>query len=388
MQKILDWLASPFGGGDNNKQPLPVLSNSQLLVPSNRSTHYCKTHEYGVPKVLSSHDLSTLTSLGDKKRNYDDLLKDYVVVEQLRDGSTAEVFLAKHVVSGSLVIIKEQLLKNREVSSIYKEAIMHSRCEFSSVVKFVATAANQTAMVILQEYCSGGELYDAIVPDVGLPVQQAESYLLQLINSVIDMHSANVVHRDLKPENIILDESKSNLKVIDFGLSDDARRKRVRRHVGTVPYMAPELMANSSQKYISTDLCKTDVWSLGITFFCMLTGTFPWAQADKSCAQYRRFRRGDFSRKPWKNLLPTHLTLLRHMLAENPSERWDAQAIKEYIIAHWVIVESEDEGLVIDRHGDSKLKNSADSGFESESTDEMEVRAPPHEDDPVLTEDW
>ncbi|KAM0929643.1 hypothetical protein ACQ4PT_001657 [Festuca glaucescens] len=93
-----------------------------------------------------------------------------------------------------------------------------------------------------------------------------QSYIYQLLCGVKYLHSANIVHRDLKPQNLLLTENATILKICDFG---EARisGNHMTRHVGTLPYKAPEILLHSNL-YTSA----VDIWSVGCIFAELLLG--------------------------------------------------------------------------------------------------------------------
>ncbi|KNC80271.1 CAMK/CAMKL/CHK1 protein kinase [Sphaeroforma arctica JP610] len=294
-------------------------------------------------QVMSVPDLSNMksTSHWNKRRDFKELLREYLVVQTLSEGSTAEVFLAEERATGKLVIIKEQLLEKRDRKMVHREACIHSRLQHPNIVELYSTAKNQKVMVLLQEYVGGGELFDAVIPDIGVHPMRVRSYLLQLVSAIKYLHNLGIAHRDIKPENVCLDSSKEIPKLIDFGLSEYVSEEPgavYKRHVGTVPYMAAELWLDVEATHIDVDIVATDVWALGIMLFCMLAGRFPWGEASLRSKEYQRYLKGDFSRKPWKSIPEVQLTLLRHMLDVDPRTRWNIVEVEQYILTRWAPV--------------------------------------------------
>ena len=75
-----------------------------------------------------------------------------------------------------------------------------------NVIKFYGFRKNTNIQYLFLEYASGGELFDRIEPDVGMPQQEANKFYRELINGVEYLHGIGVTHRDLKPENLLLDD--------------------------------------------------------------------------------------------------------------------------------------------------------------------------------------
>merc|ERR1719188_1784185 len=88
-----------------------------------------------------------------------------------------------------------------------------------NIIKLYEIIETPQQLLMIMEYCSGGELFDHIVERGRIPEKDACRFFQQILSGVEQVHGMNVVHRDLKPENLLLDE-KNNIKIVDFGLSN------------------------------------------------------------------------------------------------------------------------------------------------------------------------
>ncbi|KNC82661.1 CAMK/CAMKL/CHK1 protein kinase [Sphaeroforma arctica JP610] len=270
-----------------------------------------------------------------------DLLREYVVIKTLSQGSTAEVFLAKERATGALMVVKEQRLEKSDIAFVDREAMLHSRLHHPNIVALYETAKNNEVMVLLQEYMGGGELYSAVIPNIGAHPMRVRHYFTQLVSAIRYMHDVGVAHRDIKLENVCLDSSKKTAKLVDFGLSECVNERPgalYKRHVGTIPYMAAELWYNQDATYVEVDIKATDVWALGVLLFCLLVGRFPWGEASHRSKEYQMYLRHDFTQQPWRTIPDTQSTLLIHMLDVNPARRWTSAQVERYIYTHWAVV--------------------------------------------------
>ena len=114
------------------------------------------------------------------------------------------------------------------------------------------------------------------------------------------MHSKKICHRDIKVENIILNKEDDAIKLIDFGLSCKTDKCEKNKALGTLMFMAPEVLRH--EKYTE----KSDMWSIGVVLFVMLTGRVPFVEQDKS-KLYEEILTGQFdvSGKKLNSLLVT-----------------------------------------------------------------------------------
>jgi serine/threonine protein kinase len=121
------------------------------------------------------------------------------------------------------------------------------------------------------DLCAGGELFDYIIKHSKLDEPLAALILKQMVFAVSYCHSLGVAHRDLKPENILI-EKFPRIKISDFGLCGfiSADRK-MDTFCGSPTYCAPECLSKTTyQGELS------DIWSLGVILYCMVTGNNPW----------------------------------------------------------------------------------------------------------------
>jgi len=138
-------------------------------------------------------------------------------------------------------------------------------------------------ILLVLEYCPGGELFDILYYTQQLDEITARTYFLQMMNGLKECHDAGIIHRDIKPQNLLLD-AYFQLKITDFGLSKlckDADAAVLKTHfVGTRGYQAPELL--KKKRYGKA----CDIFSAGVVLFILLTGYPPFEQAVKSDKWY------------------------------------------------------------------------------------------------------
>jgi len=190
-------------------------------------------------------------------------------------------------------------------------------------------------MMLVLEYCPGGELFDILLYTHKLEPVTARTYLVQLLTGLKACHDVGVVHRDIKPQNLLLDD-RYQLKIADFGLSFLSKQHKDARDLlksccGTPGYQAPELI--KGEWY--TKAC--DIFSCGVVLFILLTGYPPFRKAWKHDKYYRALCE-DKSADFWKNHSGVKLDkaskqLITGMLAYRGRERL---TLEECLQHKWV----------------------------------------------------
>lgn len=220
--------------------------------------------------------------------------------------------------------------------TISKEVVLHSECsKHPNVLKLIDCNIDKDYLWIILEMADGGDLFDKIEPDVGVDNDVAQFYFQQLTNAVAFLHdNCGIAHRDIKPENILLDRH-GNLKLADFGLATKFKRKdgtlrKFNDTVGSPPYMAPEIFNSSKTSRYYANI--TDVWSIGIFIFVLLTGEIPWQLPIKDDVHFADFmyNNGNINSGPWAKIDFSHLNLLRKILRDNPSKRIQISELQKH----------------------------------------------------------
>ncbi|KAF0763725.1 serine/threonine-protein kinase Chk1-like, partial [Aphis craccivora] len=142
------------------------------------------------------------------------------IVQILGEGTFGEVKLLVNQRNRSFVAMKTIDLLNysNALATVKKEAAIHCRLNHPSIIKYYGQRHCKDNYYIFLEYASGGELFDRIEPDIGMPLSDARKFFKELIAGVEYLHNNGIAHRDLKPENLLLDVN-GNLKISDFGLA-------------------------------------------------------------------------------------------------------------------------------------------------------------------------
>lgn len=130
------------------------------------------------------------------------------------------------------------------VEEIYREAKMMKNLEHKNIVKLMGAYVVKEEIIMIMEYCEGGELSQLVEDNEGITEMEARRIVKQIINAIEVCHLKGIIHRDLKLENVMFaDAQKTILKVVDFGISGRCKGNSAEKNnAGTLLYMAPEVL--------------------------------------------------------------------------------------------------------------------------------------------------
>ncbi|VDK84359.1 unnamed protein product [Onchocerca ochengi] len=269
-----------------------------------------------LPREYRHHRWNALHTLGDGA---------FGEVRLLVDSKNLKTVVAAKCMNASKSGKEEELFKK-----LRREAfIMHILHNSEYVIHYIGMRYDEGRIEMFLEYADGGELFDHIEPDNGMPARKAQGFFRQIIAGLKYIHSVGIVHRDIKPENLLLMKN-GQLRICDFGLATIFRHKGVERKLksrcGTVQYLSPQVLASDYRGEPS------DIWSCGIVLFAMLTGELPWEEAIKTSSAFKIWLTKYEWRSwpPWDRLFGAITDLLRKMLDISEKRRIKIPEIEEH----------------------------------------------------------
>jgi serine/threonine protein kinase len=273
-------------------------------------------------------------------------LGKYKLLDHLGTGGMSSVYLAEHVLMHRRVAIKV-LPQNRVSDSSYLarfhfEAQAAAALDHSNIVRVYDLDNDGRIHYLVMEYTEGTDL-DALVSRHGpLDFHAAAEYIAQTATGLEHAHQCGLVHRDIKPANLLVD-LKGTVKILDMGLAKFTAETRPApnfakdEHVlGTADYLAPEQAVNSQ-----TVDHRADIYSLGCTFYFLLTGHPPFAEGtslERMTAHQHRAAPSILLERP--DAPPEIVAICRRMMEKQPANRYQTAAEVEQALSAWLAGEA------------------------------------------------
>lgn len=202
-------------------------------------------------------------------------IANYKILKELGTGGMGTVYLAENVSIGSRVAIKmlhPHLVKSENIKTRFlKEAKTQANLNHPNITKVIDFVSNEQGLFIILEFVEGEPLNDFLFKSKGLlPEKEANHYMAKILDAVGYAHSKGIVHRDLKSANIMVTPNK-DIKIMDFGIAKMANETlsltKTGSRLGSPLYMSPEQVTNGQVDF------RSDIYSLGVVYHEMLTGT-------------------------------------------------------------------------------------------------------------------
>ena len=249
---------------------------------------------------------------------------DYQVLRRLGQGAMAEVYLALQRSLGRHVafkVLRRSLAGDENyVRRFHNEARAAASLVHANIVQIHEVGRIDGTHFIAQEYVRGQNLGQYLKRHGPIPIPLALTIMRQACAALQRASEQGIVHRDIKPENIML-SAKGEVKVADFGLAraqnTDVNLTQVGVTMGTPLYMSPEQVQGKSLD------SRSDLYSLGVTFFHMLSGATPFAGDSPLNVAVQHLQKEPPDLASIRHDLPAALCRLIHrMLAKSPADRY------------------------------------------------------------------
>ena len=249
----------------------------------------------------------------------------YRIIRSLGEGGMANVYLAHDMVLDRDVSVKLLRLDLRDDPStkrrFHREAMAATQLNDPHIVGIYDVREDHGLQYMVMQYVKGTDLKAYIRKHYPIPLTQVIDIMEQVLSAVATAHAHGIIHRDLKPQNILIDENK-NVKITDFGIAVAVSQDSLTQTntlMGSVHYLSPEQARGS----IATK--QSDIYSLGIILFELLTGKVPFEGETAVSIALKHFREEIPSVREQNKEIPQALeNVIIKATAKEPAERYSS----------------------------------------------------------------
>ncbi len=296
-------------------------------------------------------------------------LGKYKLISLLGSGGMSAVYLAEHTLMRRRVAIKVLPQSRIEDSSylerFHREAQAVASLDHPNIMRAYDVDQEGKVHFLVMEYIEGQNFLELVAQQGPLNFVNSAEYIRQSAEGLSHAHEAGMIHRDIKPGNILVDK-RGVVKILDMGLAmffdptgkDDEQSSLTIQHdervLGTADYLSPEQALNSH----AVDV-RTDIYSLGCTFYYILTGHPPFPEG--SLAQrllFHQTRQPAPVEKDRPDISPALAAILRKMMEKRPIDRFQTAREVQEALAKWLLAHGDAEW----REKNSMLVAAASSG--------------------------
>ena len=248
----------------------------------------------------------------------------YKIIRSLGEGGMANVYLAYDTVLDRQVSVKVLRLDLRDDPNtkrrFRREAMSATKLNDPHIVGIFDTGEENGLQYMVMQYVQGTDLKAYIKDHYPIALPQVIDIMEQVLSAVEAAHAHGIIHRDLKPQNILIDENK-NIKITDFGIAVAVSQNSLTQTntlMGSVHYLSPEQARGS----IATK--KSDIYSLGIILYELLTGKVPFEGENAVSIAIKHFREDIPSVRSVNPHIPQPLeNVVIRATAKDPIDRYE-----------------------------------------------------------------
>ena len=240
----------------------------------------------------------------------------------------ASIFKAQDLQSGEIVAIKVPFMQFESdpafFSRFQREESIGKTLRHPFILRILAVEEKSRPYIVM-EFLQGQTLRQVLRSVERMPVADALTIASRVCEALEYLHSQNVIHRDLKPENIMLCDDGS-IRLMDFGIAKAAGLRRLTfsgfsASLGTPDYMAPEQVKGKRGD------ARTDIYSLGILLYEMVTGALPFEGTNPYAIMHARLAGDPVAPRKWNpELSPQVEEIILHALERQPYDRYPSAA--------------------------------------------------------------
>lgn len=257
-----------------------------------------------------------------------EIISNYKIISVIGEGGMGTVYLAEHLHIGRKAAIKvlhKKYLSNSNIKERFKhEAATLSHIQHPNIVKLYDYVETKDGLYLIMEYADGVLLDDYIKKESG-PIKEENAIKIMngLLSGFAYAHSQNIVHRDVKPNNVIISRDFNTVKILDFGIAkiiNDNSKNLTKdgTQMGTVYYMSPEQVRG--QKIDN----RSDIYSLGVTLFQIVTGINPYEKITTEYEIYSKITQEELqdAKSVYPYISDKIEAVIKKATRKNPADRY------------------------------------------------------------------
>jgi serine/threonine-protein kinase len=262
------------------------------------------------------------------------------IVEEVASGGMAVVYKAVQDPLGRTVAIKalksSAAIEENVITRFEREAKSLAQLQHENIIHVYDYIHERGALFIVMEFVQGIDLYDLLEKCGRLPYDVATIIAMQVARALDYVHFRGIVHRDIKPANVMLSRA-GGVKVMDFGIARDTSfgdLTEAGTGIGTPAYMSPEQVLGDKLD------ARSDIFSLGVVLYQMLTGKKPFVEDEKRSAMHKIRLEKHVSARKLNPEIPRELErIIDKCLEKQPRDRWRSSqqmvlALERFLAKH------------------------------------------------------
>ena len=248
----------------------------------------------------------------------------YEVIRSIGEGGMANVYLAYDTILDRNVAVKvlrgDLSGDEKFVRRFQREALSASSLAHPNIVEMYDVGEDNGVYFIVMEYIEGKTLKQLLKKRGTLTLSESIDIMLQLTDGMAHAHDSYIIHRDLKPQNIMIKDD-GQIKITDFGIAmalNATQLTQTNSVMGSVHYLPPE---QASGKRCTT---KSDIYSMGIIFYELLSGSLPFKGENAVEIALKHMRDPLPSLREDNSAIPQSVeNIIRRATAKNPKNRYE-----------------------------------------------------------------
>jgi predicted ATPase len=252
---------------------------------------------------------------------------EFTIIETIASTHHSTIYRAQKAGESHTVIIKAMSINDSsDIKTLKHEYYVLKNINLPGVIKYTDLLISENGFAIVMEDFYGRSIRD-FIGDKGIPLSDFLKIARETASIIGQLHLNNIIHKDIKPHNILADTTLSTIKITDFGISTSVKDIEHTDLVyseslnGTFAYISPEqtTLLKKSIDY------RTDLYSLGITFYELITGELPFKESDPNKLLNAHITKIPLSPQKINPHIPQVISeIIMKLLAKNPDDRYQS----------------------------------------------------------------